>query len=168
MMERKSDFVRNFIFGVEDSLVSTAGLVSGIAVAGVGTREVILSGIVLIFVEAFSMGVGALLSDNSADEYRARRELPLSRSLAGSAVMFLSYFLAGSVVLLPYLLLDRETAFWSSIAISLGALFVLGAISARLSGTSLGKKGATMLLVGGAAIALGIVVGQGVLYAPGL
>ena len=52
-------FVRNFIFGVEDSLVSTLGFLAGIAVAGIATRELVTSGIVLILVEAFSMGVGS-------------------------------------------------------------------------------------------------------------
>ncbi len=162
-MERKSDFVRNFIFGVEDSLVSTVGLVSGIAVAGVAPKELLLTGTILIFVEAFSMGVGSLLSDNSADEYQARKELPLTKSLSGSVVMFLSYLAAGFIVLAPYVLLPSGQSFWVSIAVSLVALFVLGAVSARLSGISLLKKGITMLLVGGAAIGLGVLVGQGVL-----
>jgi len=47
--------LRNFVFGVEDSIVSTVGLVSGIAIAGLPKTEILLTGAVLIFVEAFSM-----------------------------------------------------------------------------------------------------------------
>jgi VIT1/CCC1 family predicted Fe2+/Mn2+ transporter len=53
----KTIYLRNFIFGVEDSLVSTVGLLSGVAVAGVASRTILLTGVVLIFVEAFSMAV---------------------------------------------------------------------------------------------------------------
>ena len=52
-------YLRNFIFGVEDSLVSTVGLLSGVAVANVDQATIFLTGMVLIFVEAFSMGVGS-------------------------------------------------------------------------------------------------------------
>ncbi|KKS05141.1 MAG: hypothetical protein UU58_C0001G0001, partial [Candidatus Nomurabacteria bacterium GW2011_GWA2_41_25] len=36
-------YVRNFIFGAEDSLVSTVGLLSGIASAGIARKEIIIS-----------------------------------------------------------------------------------------------------------------------------
>jgi len=62
-------YVRNFVFGVEDSLVSTVGLLSGIASAGASTATIFLTGTVLIFVEAFSMAVGSYLSEESVEEY---------------------------------------------------------------------------------------------------
>ena len=54
-------YFSSFIFGVEDSLVSTVGLLSGVAVAGVTRTDIFITGIILIFVEAFSMGVGNFL-----------------------------------------------------------------------------------------------------------
>ena len=38
-----SIYLRSFIFGFEDSLVSTVGLLSGIAFAGITAREIILT-----------------------------------------------------------------------------------------------------------------------------
>ena len=61
-------YFRNFIFGVEDSLVSTVGLLSGIAIADVPGHTIFLTGVVLIFVEAFSMAAGTFLSEYSAEE----------------------------------------------------------------------------------------------------
>jgi hypothetical protein len=52
-------YTRNFIFGSEDSLVSTVGLLAGIVSAGIERKEIIISGIVLICVEAFSMSIGS-------------------------------------------------------------------------------------------------------------
>lgn len=123
--KRKVEYIRNFIFGVEDSLVSTVGLVSGVAVAGVDTKQVVLTGMVLIFVEAFSMGVGSLLSENSADEYESKSEVALSNSLGYALVMFISYLLSGFFVVFPYMFLPASRALWLSIAVSVVGLFYL-------------------------------------------
>jgi len=157
----KKELVRNFIFGVEDSLVSTAGLVSGVAAVGMASETVLLTGVVLIFVEAFSMAVGSLLSDNSARQFQVGRSVSLFKSVKGGGVMFLSYFFSGGLVILPYLFFSSANALPLSVGLTLLALFFLGMISAKLSKTSLLKNGLTMLLVGGVAVALGISVGVG-------
>jgi len=155
-----SSYLRNFIFGVEDSLVSTVGLVSGVAVAGVPKDTIILTGVILVFVEAFSMAVGSILSDNSVREFKTNHEVPLDKSYAGGLVMFVSYFITGFIPLAPYLLADREHALGYSIAASLMALFVLGATAARLSRINMLRNGFEMLLIGGLAIAIGVLVGS--------
>ncbi len=162
-METKSlgsERLRSFVFGVEDSLVSTVGLISGIAAVGSAQSVIVLTGVVLVFVEAFSMSVGSLLSENSAHEFRVGAEVPLRNSLGTAFIMFISYFISGFIVLVPYLVFSVEKAFFLSIIISLSILFILGALSARFSGTPLIKKGIIMAFVGGVAIALGIVVGS--------
>lgn len=157
--EKLESFVRNFVFGVEDSLVSTVGLLSGIAAAGETKDTIILAGVVLIFVEAFSMGVGSLLSDNSTTEISEHATVPLSRSFSGSLTMFISYFLSGFIPLAPYLIFDKAVAFPASIGASLVALILLGILSARMAHISAFKKGLQMLIIGGVAILLGVVVG---------
>ena len=64
-----ASYIRNFVFGVEDSLVSTVGLLSGVAIAGVEQKYIFITGLILIFVEAFSMAVGSFLSEESAEKY---------------------------------------------------------------------------------------------------
>lgn len=155
-----SDMVRNFVFGIEDSLVSTVGLISGIAAAQFSVSVILLTGTILVLVEAFSMAAGSLVSDNSADEYKAQSSVPLKSSIKGSVVMFGSYVLAGILVIIPYIIFDFTTAFWVSISLSLIALFVLGLVSAELSHTHPLKKAITMMLVGGLAILIGVLVGN--------
>lgn len=155
-------FVRNFIFGVEDSLVSTVGLVSGIAVAGVSRSQIFLTGVVLIFVEAFSMGVGSFLSEESAEEYQSKKFRHNASIILSSIVMFFSYFFAGFIPLLPYLVTEVSVALPGSILASLLALFVLGAVSGKFFKRSTTKHGFKMLLLGGAAIFIGILVGEAV------
>ena len=116
---------------MEDSLVSRVGLLSGIVVGGVSKDAVILTGIVLIFVEALSMGVGSLLSEHSVEVYIKQGEVPLRRSAPGGLIMFFSYFVFGFIPLFPYLIIDVNYAFWVSIAVSLLSLFLLGAIKRK-------------------------------------
>jgi vacuolar iron transporter family protein len=64
--------LRETIFGMQDGLVSTMGVVTGIA-SGTGDRLVIiLAGLVVIFVEALSMAGGSYLSSKSEAQMEAR------------------------------------------------------------------------------------------------
>lgn len=163
----KPDVLRSFVFGVEDSLVSTVGMISGIAIVGSTRPVIILTGVILIFVEAFSMAVGDLVSDNAVRELKSKSETPLSASLTQSLVMFFSYLVSGFCVLAPYLVLPPGTALPLSIGISLALLFALGAFGARLANISLIKNGMTMAAVGGAAIVIGMIAGTVVQYFTG-
>jgi VIT1/CCC1 family predicted Fe2+/Mn2+ transporter len=159
-VRRQASAVRNFVFGVEDSLVSTVGLLSGIAVAQEGRRSIILTGVVLVFVEAFSMAVGSLLSENAEKEYSQRKDAPLGASVRDAGIMFASYFAAGFIPIAPYAFWEQTLAFPLSVGVSLLALFLLGALGAAafLKGGAL-RHGFRMVAIGGAAIALGVAVG---------
>lgn len=151
---------RNFIFGVEDSLVSTVGLLSGVAIANASRSTLFLTGLVLIFVEAFSMAAGSFLSERSAAQFEQKQIVSARHSIVPGLVMFISYFVSGFVPLAPYLLLPTRAAFPISIACSLIALFVLGMISGKVSRTNLLRNGFGMFLVGGLAIGVGVAVGS--------
>ncbi len=151
-----SSVVRSFVFGVEDSLVSTVGLVSGIAVAGVSSGLILLTGAILVAVEAFSMAAGDLVTENTLREIRLKRITALSESMVPALVMFVSYALSGLLVLLPYSIFSPGQALYISAGVSLCALFCLGMIAGGLSHTSRFTNGIIMLSVGGLAIAIGI------------
>lgn len=153
-------YLRSFIFGVEDSLVSTLGLLSGVAIAAVPQKTIFLSGLVLIAVEAFSMAVGTYLSQESADEFVDGKEASVRKPLIASTIMFFSYGVTGLIPLGPYLFLAVRPAFESSIILTLIALFCLGAASGRLAKQNLWYTGFRMLIIGGLAAGLGIVVGS--------
>lgn len=152
--------VRNFTFGVEDSLVSTVGLLAGIALARVDTKTIVVTGVVLIFVEAFSMGVGSLLSEQSVEEYESKKEVALTKPGFAAVVMFVSYVVAGLIPLAPYVFSHTRAAVWWSIALTLIALALLGALNAHIFRVRVWKDALLTLLMGGLAIGVGIVVGQ--------
>lgn len=152
-------YVRNFVFGVEDSLVSTVGLLSGAAVAGVERDTIFLIGVVLVFVEAFSMAVGSFLSEYSVEDYLRQAEVSPRRSITGGVVMFCSYLASGSLPLFPYLWFPIDAAVRVSIALALGALFLLGVVGARIAHIRIWRNALRTVLVGTIAIAVGIFVG---------
>lgn len=153
-------YLRNVLFGGEDSLVSTVGLLSGIAAAGSLRSTVVLTGVVLILVEALSMAVGSFLSENSAEAYLAKTEVPARDAVISGLLMFFSYFLLGLIPLGPYLIFDVGTAFWVSIILSIIALFGLGLVSGAEFHVHPFKSALRMTLLGGLAIVVGIIVGN--------
>jgi VIT1/CCC1 family predicted Fe2+/Mn2+ transporter len=153
-------YLRTFVFGVEDSLVSTVGLVSGVAIAGLSKEAIIATGLILVFVEAVSMSAGSFLSESSAEEYQTHKRSESLTSIRAALIMFVSYALAGFIPLLPYAFLPSETAFSTSIIVSLLALGVLGAISASFAKIGYARSAVRMVLIGGAAIAVGVGIGH--------
>ncbi|MEK7138341.1 MAG: VIT1/CCC1 transporter family protein [Patescibacteria group bacterium] len=151
---------RNFVFGVEDSLVSTVGLLSGIASASVPKGTIFLTGVILILVEAISMAAGSFLSERSTEDLEAQHEVSPRKSIIGSITMFFSYLIAGIIPLLPYSFLEISLALPLSILFTLIALFVLGLFSAKISHTPILKSAIRMLVIAGIAILVGVIVGK--------
>ncbi len=62
------DAIRELVFGLEDGLVSTMGAIAGIAAGTESGGVVVLSGLVIIAVEALSMAAGSYLANKSHGE----------------------------------------------------------------------------------------------------
>jgi vacuolar iron transporter family protein len=83
LARRLTTNIREVVFGLEDSFVSTMGAVSGIAVGSGDMHAVLLAGTVLVTVEALSMAAGSYLSSKAATElYEERLRQDASRVLA--------------------------------------------------------------------------------------
>ncbi len=149
--------MRNLVFGVEDGLVSTVGLLSGIAIAGVARETIFLTGVVLIFVEAFSMAAGSFLSEASVEEMDGGED-DTRGSIAAGATMFAAYFFAGLIPLLPYAVFEVADAFPLSMLFSVLALLILGYWSGRKTKAAW-RKAVRMAFVGGLAIIVGVFAG---------
>lgn len=65
--------MRELVFGLEDGLVSTMGAVAGVAAGTGDARVVVLTGAVLIVVEALSMAAGSYLSNKSHRQMLEKR-----------------------------------------------------------------------------------------------
>jgi len=153
-------YLRNFVFGIEDALVSTVGLLSGIAVAGMPKKSILIAGVILIFVEAFSMGAGSFISEHSSEEYINKKHQTHNRHFFAALIMFASYFVAGFIPLLPYIIVEVGLAFWLSIIASLITLFSLGATNAKIFKIKIWGHALEMLAVGGIATLVGVSIGK--------
>lgn len=94
-------FVRNLTFGIEDSLISTTGVLVGIAAANFNVKHIIVTGIILIIIEASSMAYGAFLSENNFF-HTSNTERTTADISKYAVVMFVSYFIVGVFLLLPF------------------------------------------------------------------
>ena len=79
--------------------------------------------------------------------------------LRNAVVMFFAYALGGLVPLACYLIWPIQTAIPLALAVTIGSLFVLGAVSSLYGPRSWWRQGMTFLVVGGIAAAIGYVVG---------
>ncbi|MEK7511010.1 MAG: VIT1/CCC1 transporter family protein [Patescibacteria group bacterium] len=157
---RSSLYIRNVIFGIEDSLAATVGLLSGIAAESVPHETILLTGFVYVFVEAFSMGIGSFLSEESVQDNQGKRTVASVDAALGGLAMFVSCVVAGFVPVLPYLLLPSSAALPASIVVSLLVLSLVGYVHGRLVGKSVLPRMMRMVLLGGTAILVGVVVGK--------
>ena len=153
------EYLKSIIFGIEDSLVSTTGLIVGLSVGADNKQIVILGGAVAIAIEAVSMGASEYLSDDAMqdlDKIKRHRDNPL---ISGT-LMLLSYLAAGLIPLLPVLLFDYPSSLYYSVIFALIGLFLLGYVKGKLTHVSPLRGGLKILIVGGLATALGVIVGM--------
>ncbi len=151
------DYIRSSFFGIEDSLVSTTGLIAGVSVATTDKRFIVVAGIVAIAVEAISMAAGEFLSEETEKDLgsSSRRTNPI----IGGIIMLVSYFAAGLISLIPVLLLPAEYSLPASIGAAFVGLFCLGYVRGKVTGKSPAASAVKVLVIGGIATVIGIAVG---------
>lgn len=157
MNAAKHQYIRTIIFGVEDSLVSTTGLIAGLGVGTNNKSVVIIGGVVAIAVEAISMGAGEYISDDAIEQ--ANKNSGRSQALTDGLIMLGSYFLAGLIPLLPVVFFTYPTSLYFSVGFALIGLFLLGYIKSKILKTNPLRGALKVAIVGGLATALGIIVG---------
>lgn len=160
MQPKTLTYIRNFIFGAEDSLVSTVGLLAGIAAGGQDQKEIIMTGVVLVLVEGLSMGVGSYLSEYTTEESITSQSDAFKTSRTAALIMFISYILIGLIPLSPFVFIENTTsALIISVAASLASLGLLGLTSGHFLKTNKTRGLLRMVILGGLAIGIGLVVG---------
>jgi VIT1/CCC1 family predicted Fe2+/Mn2+ transporter len=155
--------IRAGVFGVQDGIVSTFGLVMGVAGAQVSPEAILIAGLAGAFSGAVSMGAGEYVSVKVQQElmeargYAGEETVHAHRAAAANSGLFV---LGAAFPLLPFLLTVGLTAVLASAALSVLALFGTGAALTRLTHRSPWASGLRMLLIGGGAGVLGYLVGS--------
>lgn len=154
----QKEYLQSAMFGFNDALVSTTGVIVGVSTGTNNKQVVVLAGIVTILVEALSMGSGQYLSSKSA--HQLEKSYALKVPILTGVVMFVSYFLAGLVPLLPIFLLPMEYSRNVAIVAALIGLFILGYLKGKVVKVSPIRSAVEILIVGGLATAIGIIAGN--------
>lgn len=151
------DYIHSGFFGVEDSLVSTTGALAGIAISAPNKEVIIVTALVIIAVESTSMAASEFISEQTEEDVE-KTKLPANPLISG-LIIFLGYIIAGIIPLLPYLFLPHLQAIPVSIILALIGLFFLGIYKGKVSHKSPARSALEVLIIGGIAAAIGIVVG---------
>lgn len=150
-----SDYLRSSFFGAEDSLVSTTGLVAGLAAGSQDVKFILLGGIVAVAVEAVSMGAGQYLSQKAVGEYDGNKASPIGTGVT----MFFAYIVAGAVPIAPMVFLNYPVSLFVSVGAALTALYVIGFIKGKIVNRPASRSGFEVLVIGGLATMIGLLVG---------
>lgn len=152
------EYLQSAMFGFNDALVSTTGVIVGISTGTSNKQVVILAGVVTILVEALSMGSGQYLSSKSAHQLDKSESFRVP--VIGGLVMFCAYFLAGLVPLLSIILAPMSYSRNVAIVAALTCLLVLGYAKGKVVGVSPLKSAVEVFIIGGVATIIGIMVGN--------
>lgn len=158
MKKIQKEYLQSAIFGFNDALVSTTGVMVGISAGTGDKRVVILAGIVTILVEALSMGSGQYLSAKSASQLDKSESTKMP--IISGLIMLGSYFVAGLVPLVAIILSPIEYAMASAAISALTCLVVLGYVKGKIVKVSPLKSAVEVLIIGGVATAIGIIAGK--------
>lgn len=159
MARRRVDesYFKSAIFGFEDGLVSTTGLVAGLSAGSKDPKFILLGGLVAIGVEAMSMGAGEYLSEHGVHQLKGSQHK--DRASLSGFLMSLSFLIAGLIPLTPIIFLPFPLSLYISLIAALVALFLLGVVQAKIARVR-GLRGAVeMIVIGGLATVVGFILG---------
>lgn len=164
--------IREVVFGLEDGMVSTMGVITGIASGTQDRFTIILAGLVIVSVESLAMAAGTYLSNKTEEEYFANTaKLSLHQRLHRQAMtaaksdalyMGIAYVVGGSIPLLPYFFMPLNLGVPLSIVTTVMGLAVVGWGKAKITGTKPFKSALEMIIVSLTAAAVGYGIGKAV------
>lgn len=154
-------YLRDLVYGANDGIITTFAVVAGVAGADLPPQTVLILGLANLLADGFSMGSSnflAIRSDEATRDARGEKTLepfPMRHALA----TMVAFVLAGTVPLLPYVLLTGTIRFPAATVTTLAVLFAVGAARASVTPLRWWKAGAEMLAVGATAAAVSYAVG---------
>jgi VIT1/CCC1 family predicted Fe2+/Mn2+ transporter len=158
MKASRKEYLQSAMFGFNDALVSTTGVIVGIS-TGTGDKQiVILAGIVTILVEALSMGSGQYLSSKSVHQLNKLDTVKVP--IVSGLIMFCAYFLAGLVPLLTIIVTPISYARNAAIVAALFFLLILGYAKGKIVKVSPLRSALEVFVIGGITTAIGIAAGR--------
>lgn len=165
--ERLAVRLKDFILGFQDGVVSSLGLVLGVAVATLNSRIVIISGLAGALAEFISMAAVAYTSTEAAEEFyktEKHRKLKMPKEykspLESGALVGFSDLVGALIAIVPFIFFDLNKAIVVSVILSAVALFLTGAVKAKLTIGNWFESGVKLTLIGLVAAFAGYLIGR--------
>jgi VIT1/CCC1 family predicted Fe2+/Mn2+ transporter len=155
-------FVRHYlpdlVYGANDGIITTCAVASGVVGAALSDRIIVILGFANLLADGFSMGASNFLSLRSYADPGERAGRPHAARRGGATV--LGFVTAGTVPLVAYVVpLADDARFPIAVALTLRALFAVGASRAFVTHLGWIRSGLEMLAVGAFAAAVAYSIG---------
>ena len=150
-------YIRELVYGANDGIITTFAVVAGVSGGALPMRVVLIIGAANLFADGLSMGAGNYLAIRSHESVLEAQGAPEEEAfpLRHACATFLAFVAAGAVPLLPYAVpVVPADRFIISIALTLTALFVVGASRTLVADVRWWRGGMEMLVLGGAVAAV--------------
>ena len=145
-------YIRDLVYGANDGIITTFAVVAGVTGGSLSHLAVLVVGAANLAADGVAMGVGNLLAIRAhesaliADGRPQEEAYPWKHGLA----TLLAFVGAGSLPLLPYVLpIQGDWRPLGSVALTMAALFGVGAARAAVTRDRWCRTGFEMLLLGG-------------------
>lgn len=146
------------MFGLQDGLVSTTGVVVGISTGIENKAIIVLATLVAVTVEATSMAAGQYSSEKAVHQMDKSGKHTDSL-LTGATIMFVSYYIGGMFSVLPTVIFPQPLARYIAIISAFAGLLIVGYVKGRIVEHRPLRSAAELLIIGGLATVIGIIVG---------
>lgn len=153
------DYLRSGLFGIQDGLVSTTGVVVGISTGIEDKAIIILASLVAVTVEASSMAAGQYSSEKAVHQMDKTGKHTDSLTL-GALIMFFGYLLGGIVPIIPTIIFNQPLARIIAILASFIGLFILGYVKGQIVEHKPIRSAIELFIIGAIATTVGLIVGH--------
>lgn len=152
------DYIRSLMFGLQDGIVSTTGVVVGISIGVENKAIVILAAFVAVMVEATSMAAGQYSSEKAVHQMDKTGKHTDSL-IMGALIMFVAYLIGGMFSIIPTVMFDQPLARTIAIISAFSGLFIIGYLKGLFIEGSTIRSAIELFVIGGVATIIGLVVG---------
>lgn len=152
------DYMRSLMFGLQDGIVSTTGVVVGISIGVESKAIVILAAFVAVMVEATSMAAGQYSSEKAVHQMDKTGKHTDSL-IVGALIMFVAYLIGGMFSIIPTVIFNQPIARVVAIGSAFSGLFLIGYLKGLFIEGSTIRSAVELFVIGGIATTIGLAVG---------
>ncbi|MCR5928278.1 hypothetical protein GC584_02265 [Corynebacterium sp. zg912] len=155
--------LRAAVLGANDGIVSTAAVVVGVAGATSDQTTIAMSGLAAVIGGAVSMALGEYVSVSSQRDSERAMGLPAHAQVnpwSAGIASFFSFLLGAALPFATALLAPAAWRIAAIFGITLVALALTGALSAKLGGAPVGRSVARIVVGGSLALAATFAIGS--------